>query len=62
MKTVVQFDYAVGDKVIVTALERPGQIDGMMYDGCLKTYRVIYWNDGQRYTPWLNAWEIKNGQ
>ena len=57
MKTV-KFKYDIGDRVRVEAVEMCGRIEALMADIQGNMYRVLYWNDGQRYSQWVYDWEI----
>jgi hypothetical protein len=58
LKTV-EFEHDIGDRVKVKTIEMIGSIDALCQDIQGKQYRVVYWNDGQRYSVWMYAWEIE---
>lgn len=59
----VDFAFSIGDSVTVKEIKRHGSIDGLGAFNDCKMYRIVYWNDGQRYSVWMYAWEIeKNGK
>ena len=58
-KRVVEFDYDIGNRVRVKAVEMCGQVDSMSLDAQGPMYRVVYWNDGQRYSQWMYGWEVE---
>jgi hypothetical protein len=57
--TTVEFDYNIGEHVLITAIGMVGVIDSMSIDNNGKQYRTVYWNDSQRYNIWLYPWEIE---
>ena len=57
--TTIEFQYSIGDKVLVKPINMGGVIDSMSIDNRGKQYRVVYWNDGDRFSTWLYAWEIQ---
>ena len=60
MTKTVTFQYSAGAPVLLTDLERPATVTGMMVDsdGGLM-YRVLWWGEGQRHCEWLYDYEIK---
>jgi len=44
--------------VTIIAIGMQGRIDSMSNDINGKMYRVVYWNDSQRYSIWMYRWEI----
>lgn len=59
MKIVVEFLFNIGQEVTVTPIEMIGRVDALMMDTDGLQYRVVYWNDGQRYSQWVYSWELK---
>jgi hypothetical protein len=55
----VEFDYKVGDRVIISDIEMKGRIDALQSNVNGKQYRVVYWNSGSRNSVLMYAWEIK---
>ena len=55
----VSFVYYLGQKVNIKAIARPGEIDSLMHSINGQEYRVVYWNDGQRYSVWMYPTEIE---
>jgi hypothetical protein len=55
----IEFDFGIGDSVIICALEYPGRVEAMIDDVNGKQYKVVYWWDGTRHSVWMNAWELK---
>ena len=45
----VDFDFDIGELVTIIAIGMQGRIDSMSNDINGKMYRVVYWNDSQRY-------------
>jgi hypothetical protein len=59
VKIVVEFLFNIGQEVTVTPIEMIGRVDALMMDTDGLQYRVVYWNDGQRYSQWVYSWELK---
>jgi hypothetical protein len=60
MKTTIEFEYSIGDKVTVShAGDVHGGVAGMSQNINGIMYRVIWWQDGRRLDEWLFAWEIE---
>lgn len=55
----IEFDFDIGDVVLITAIGMKGVIDSLSIDNNGKMYRTVYWNDSQRYSTWLYLWEIE---
>jgi hypothetical protein len=55
----VNFTYDIGDRVKVKALEMVGRVDSLSLDANGLTYRVVYWNNGNRLQTWMYEWEIE---
>lgn len=55
----VDFKYMIGQKVIITAIDRPGTVTSMAIDENGMMIRVVYWESGKRYSEWMYEWEIK---
>jgi len=55
----VSFKYNIEDRVKVKAIDIEGQIDSMATDIRGEMYRVVYWNDGVRYSVWMYEWELE---
>jgi hypothetical protein len=52
-------DYRPGQKVTITALERPGVISLVRIDeGGTVDYYVSWWDEGKRSSEWLHGREI----
>ena len=57
MKT--DFVFNIGEKVKISAIDMKGRVDAMMVDSEGQRFRVIYWNEGRRYSEWMYEWEIE---
>ena len=58
MKTI-EFEYDIGARVKIKTIEMIGHVDSLCLDIMGKQYRVVYWNDGERHSTWMYAWEIE---
>lgn len=54
----IDFKFAIADAVLITAVQRPGRVDGLSVDNNGRMYRVVYWADGDRKAVWMYEWEI----
>ena len=60
MSFVVEFAYAIGDKVeIATVKGITGHVIGLSMQSHGKAYRVCWWQDGKRCDEWLLDFELK---
>ena len=57
MKRIVEFSHDLGDTV-QTPIGMMGKVDSLSVDNNGLMYRVVYWNDGQRYSTWMYEWEF----
>ena len=55
----IEFKYSIEQQVMVKAIGMKGVIDAVSFDNYGQQYRVVYWNDAQRYAVWVYDWEIK---
>lgn len=55
----VTYKYGPGDKVKILAVDMIGQVDSLCTSKSGNTYRVVFWNDGRRYSEWMYEWEIE---
>lgn len=55
----VTYEYGLSDKVTIRAVDMPGRVDSLSTSEGGHTYRVVYWNDGKRYSEWMYGWEIE---
>lgn len=53
------FLFTIGDKVIVSEIQRPGIIEALTVDRTGPSYRVRFWDDGKRENLWLDADELE---
>lgn len=58
-KATVTFQFSIKDRVLIKAIEVRGQVDALSQDERENQYRVVYWNDGQRYSVWMYGWELE---
>lgn len=54
----VEFKYNIGDNVLIKGLETKAQIDALMVSH-YQEFRVVFWNNGDRKSIWLEEWEIE---
>ena len=54
----VTFAFKVGQKVRIVALERPGVVRLLRFDGSACDYFVSWWDEGKRQSEWLSADEV----
>lgn len=57
-RTVI-FKFDLGDKIMLSEIQRPGVVDGLMFGGNGTQYRVVYWNDSKREIELCYEWEIE---
>lgn len=55
----IAFKFAIGDKVIVKEIQRPGTVKALTVDYLGLQYSVHYWNDGHKKQEWLLEDEIE---
>ena len=58
-KRTVEFDFDIGDPVLIEPIGMIGRIDGLLFDSLGPQYRVIFWNDGSRKAEVMYPWELK---
>lgn len=58
-KATIEFDYSIGDAVRIVDIDRTGRVIALLRDNDGVSYRVTYWDNGQRRTEWLFLYEIK---
>lgn len=51
--------FDLGDHVNIVAINVNGRIDCIEVDSSGISYRVIYWNNCERYSVWMHEWEIE---
>lgn len=59
MKQVVEFDYSVGDRVMLIEIDRPGVVTSLIRDNDGLQYRIVWWDNGSRKSEWLHSFEIR---
>jgi len=55
----VDFDFDIKQPVKIKSIGMIGTVDSMTIDINGKQYRVVYWNDGGRFSTWMYEWEIE---
>jgi len=55
---IEHFKFDLGDKVIISEVQRPGTIESLLIDFLGPQYRVAYWDNSKRETVWLKADEL----
>ena len=50
--------YAIGARVHIEAVDRPGRVDAVMVDTTGPQYRIIYWDNAERHCVWMYDWEL----
>jgi len=61
-RVTVDFQYELGQRAVIAGADIIGRVDSLSVDNNGPMYRVVYWNDGQRYQQWLYGWEIEPPQ
>ena len=51
--------YERGETIVIVEIQRPGIITAIMQDDYGISYRVCYWNNGERKAEWLMEAELK---
>lgn len=59
MKSSIDFDYSECETVFILPLKVIGKINGLMVSDGSKSYRVLYWWEGNRKQEWLCEHEIE---
>lgn len=55
-------DVDINDTVTIKAVGMLGTVDAIMWSVNGLEIRVVYWNDGQRYSTWMYEGEIGIGK
>ena len=55
----MEFDFALADEVKVVPIGMIGRVDSVSCDNNGPMYRIVYWNEGNRYSTWVYSWEIE---
>jgi len=58
-KNIIEFEYGIGDNVLLLDIEVGGVVDSLIHDCLGNMYRVAYWYNGTRNTAWVYKDEIK---
>lgn len=53
-----QFKFDLNDRVVINEVQRTGKIEALMIDFLGPQYRVVYWDNSERKTCWVQAEEI----
>jgi hypothetical protein len=56
---IEKFEFDLGEKVIITEIQRTGVVDSLTVDFLGPQYRVAYWDNSERKTTWLPAHELE---
>lgn len=56
---VLEPTYQPGDYVRIKALERPGRVSLIRYDGQQVEFFVVWWDEGKRQAEWLFGDELE---
>lgn len=59
MKHTVDFDFKVGDRVLVKEIQRPGRVELVQMDFLGTQYRVAFWDNSKRENVWLYPDELE---
>lgn len=59
MKKNIEFDFNLGDKVLLKEVQRPGRVDCLQFDNYGAMYRCCYWDGAERKVVWLYPDEIE---
>lgn len=54
-----EFDFSVGDKILLREIQRPGRIEILQVDSLGVQYRVSYWDNSERKIVWLYPEELE---
>jgi hypothetical protein len=54
--------FSIQDRVLISAIQMHGIIDSISWGITGMQFRVVYWNDNQRYETWMYEWEIAKCQ
>jgi hypothetical protein len=53
------FKFDLNQRVIVTEIQRPGKVIGLIIDNLGTQYQVAVWDNGERKHIWLHADELE---
>ncbi len=51
--------FELNDRVTLIAIQTEGFIDGIMHEAKGTSYRVVYWDNCERYSEWCYSHEIE---
>lgn len=55
----VKFAHNIGDRVMITALEKcEGIVESLTHCVDGQSYRIAWWHNGRRHSEWIRADEI----
>lgn len=54
----VDFQFTVGQRIIIRALDRPATVRLVRFDGNVTDYFVSWWDEGKRQGEWLQPDEL----
>lgn len=60
MRHTVEFEYEIGEHVVILALSIAARVDSLSFDNNGPMYRVIYWKNRERSQQWLYPWEVQS--
>lgn len=55
----VDFEYTIGQRVEIRALERPAVVRLVRFDGNAPDYFVSWWDEGKRQSDWMPSDELR---
>jgi hypothetical protein len=55
----LEAEHNLRDEIMIKAIQMKGTIDSISWDISGLQYRVVYWNDSQRYSTWMYSHEIE---
>lgn len=56
---VETFAFDLNDKVLVKEIQRLGMVESLMIDFLGVQYRIAYWDNSDRKSVWLKAYELE---
>lgn len=54
-----KLEFALGQKVLLREVQRPGKVEAITIDFLGITYRIGYWDNGDRKTVWVPADDLE---
>jgi len=55
----MEIEYKVDEEVKLVSLGMPARVEEVSISVAGVTYRVSYWNNGERYSVWVSRREIR---